>query len=84
MLTNSITIKKQPTQHRHTGKNQARDITRRKLRASKWPDPYIFNCRILDRKTQAEKTVPLAMHLIHEILKVIPSIPLHTYFLHGV
>ena len=58
--------------------------TRRKLRASKWPDPYIFDCRILDRKTQKEKSVPLAMHLIHEILKVIPSIPLHTYFLHGV
>ena len=45
--------------------------TRRKLRASKWPDPYIFDCRILDRKTQKEKSVPLAMHLIHEILKVI-------------
>ena len=36
------------------GKNQARDMQRKKLQTTKWPDVYVFQCRVVDRKTKTE------------------------------
>ena len=53
------------------GKNLARDITRRKLKGSKWPDKYWFDCRVWDRKRDKEVTVKICIFLIHEILMTV-------------
>jgi len=53
------------------GKNLARDITRRKLRSTKWPDYYWFDCRVWDRKQDKEVRKPICIFLIHEILETI-------------
>ena len=53
------------------GKNLARDITRRKLKGSKWPDKYWFDCRVWDRKRDKEVTAKICIFLIHEILMTI-------------
>ena len=52
-------------------KNQARDLTRKKLRYSKWPQPYYFQCRVKDRRTKVEYVTTICCLLIHEILKII-------------
>jgi len=52
-------------------KNLARDITRRKLRGSKWPDYYWFDCRVWDRKQDKEVRKSICIFLIHEILETI-------------
>ena len=53
------------------GKNQARDLTRNKLRWSKWPDYYWFSCRLRDRRTDKEFTTEIPMNLPLEILEVL-------------
>ena len=66
---------------RSLGKNQARDITRKKLRNTKWPEAYIFQCRVKDRRTKKEWTTDLAILLIHEVLKVIWDLGLEAVLL---
>jgi hypothetical protein len=52
-------------------KNQARDMTRKRLKHSKWPRPYYFQCRVKNRKTKEEYTTTVCCLLIHEILQAI-------------
>jgi len=56
---------------RGKGKNQARDMRRKMLRNCKWPDEYVFDCRVKDRRTKQEYTTKLCMLLIHEVLEVL-------------
>ena len=56
---------------RFAGRNQARDVTRKKLKNSKWPEPYIFQCRVKDRRTKLEYETDVACLLIQEVLQVI-------------
>ena len=60
-----------PKVRRTIGKNQARDVTRFKIKWSKWPDYYWFSCRLLDRKTQKEYTTDIPVNLPLEILEVL-------------
>ena len=56
---------------RTSGKNQARDLTRSKLKYSKWPDYYYFDCRTRDRKNDKETVANIPIFLPLEILEVI-------------
>lgn len=56
---------------RFAGRNQARDISRKKLKYSKWYEPYTFECRVKHKRTKAETTAKLSCLLIHEVLKVL-------------
>ena len=53
------------------GKNQARDLQRSKLKWSKWPDYYWFDCRLRDRRTDVEFTAKIPINLPLEILLVL-------------
>ena len=53
------------------GKNQARDLQRSKLKWSKWPEYYSFDCRLRDRKTDVEFTAKIPISLPLEILLVL-------------
>ena len=53
------------------GKNQARDISRSKLRLSKWPPYYWFDCRVKDRKSGDEYTTQVPILLPLELLEVL-------------
>jgi hypothetical protein len=64
-------VKKPGLVRKSLGKNLARDITRRKLRSTKWPDYYWFDCRVWDRKQDKEVRKPICIFLIHEILEAI-------------
>ncbi len=56
---------------RTIGKNQARDITRSKLKWSKWPDYYWFPCRLWDRRAAKEYTTTIPINLPSEVLEVL-------------
>ena len=60
-----------PKVRRTIGKNQARDITKSKLKWSKWPDYYYFDCRLYDRKKQEEYVHCIPVNLPLEILEVL-------------
>lgn len=53
------------------GKNQARSLTRFKLKRTKWPDYFWFQCRVWDRKAKKEMLSWIPVHLPSEILEVI-------------
>ena len=53
------------------GRNHARDAQRSKLKWSKWPDYYVFRCRIWNRKTQEEETVEIPINLPLDILEML-------------
>ena len=53
------------------GKNQARALTRHKLKRTKWPDYYYFECRVWDRKGNREVTVEIPVVLPSEVLEVL-------------
>ena len=55
------------------GKNQARDLTRSKLRFTKWPEYYWLDCRVNDR-TKKEYTTKICMSLPGEILELLWSL----------
>jgi len=59
------------TVQRTTGKNQARSITRHKLKRTKWPDYYWFDCRLVDRKTGEEYTTSIPINLPLEVLEML-------------
>ena len=54
-----------------TGKNQARDMSRHKLKHNKWPSYYYFNCRVKDRRTAKEVTTKLPMFLPLDVLEML-------------
>ena len=60
-----------PKIRRTVGKNQARDIRRNKLKWSKWPDYYWFNCRLRERRTDKEFSALIPMNLPSELLEVL-------------
>ena len=62
-------IKKNVT--KTVGRNQARAIRRHKLRGSKWPDYYWFDCRLKERKTEKEYTSQIPMLLPLDVLEMI-------------
>jgi hypothetical protein len=63
-------IKHIPLKVRKTsGKNQARSITRHKLRRTKWPSYYWFDCRVKEQKTGNEYIAPLCIVLPLEVLE---------------
>lgn len=49
-------------------KNAARNLKRRLLKASKWPDVFKYKVRVFDPKTQTAKQVMVPFLLIHEVL----------------
>ena len=49
----------------------ARDMRKRLLKKSKWPDVFEYKVRVWDPKDQTEKTVKVPFLLIHEVLSVI-------------
>ena len=54
-----------------SGKNLARDMTRRILKdnkGNKWPPLYVANCKLFEPKTQCEKVCPVAFLLPHEVV----------------
>ena len=53
------------------GKNQARDLQRNKLKWSKWPDYYWFDCRLKNRRTAEEFTAKIPINLPSELLEVL-------------
>ena len=55
----------------HVGKNQARSLRRHKLKGSKWPDYYWFDCRVKDRKTEGEYTTKIPLILPLDLLEMI-------------
>ena len=52
----------------HFRKNAARDLRRRLLKGSAWPELYYTDIRVWDIPTQSERTVTCPMMLPHEIL----------------
>ena len=56
-----------------SGRNQARDAFRSKLKWRKWLDYYVFRCRLWDRKAQQEVAVEIHRTALHTIF-------LHMYF----
>jgi hypothetical protein len=56
---------------RTSGKNQARDLTRHKLKRSMWPDYYWFDCRVKCKRTQKEYTTSIPMLLPLELLEML-------------
>ena len=60
-----------PKLRKTTGKNQARAITKGKLKWSKWPDYYWFPCRLRDRRTNTTYTQDIPINLPLEILEVL-------------
>lgn len=53
------------------GRNQARAIRRHKLKNTKWPAYYWFDCRVQSRKTAQEYTANIPMMLPLDLLEVI-------------
>ena len=53
------------------GKNQARALVTKKLKWSKWPGYYWFNCRLWDRKTNKEFSDVIPINLPAELLQVL-------------
>ena len=60
-----------PKVRKVTGKNQARDLTKSKLRLSKWPNYYWFPCRLKEQKTDKEFTTEICINLPSELLEVL-------------
>lgn len=56
---------------RTIGKNQARSFTRHRLRRTKWPSYYWFDCRVRHKRTQDEFVTQICMVLPHEVLDML-------------
>ena len=64
-----------------SGRNQARAITRHKLRRTKLPDYYWFDCRVRNRRDDSEYTTSIPMNLPLEVLEVIWDLGLESVLL---
>ena len=53
------------------GRNQARAIRSHKLKNTKWPEYYWFDCRVKHRRTEQEYTTNIPMLLPLDVLEVI-------------
>jgi hypothetical protein len=65
------------------GKNQARAIRRHKLNGSKWPEYYWFDCRVKNRKTEAEYTTNIPILLPLDVLEMIWDLGMPDVLLSG-
>ena len=53
------------------GRNQARAIRSHKLKNTKWPEYYWFDCRVKDRRTEHEYSTRIPMLLPLDVLEMI-------------
>jgi hypothetical protein len=53
------------------GRNQARAIRSHKLKNTKWPEYYWFDCRVKDRRTEKEYTTNIPILLPLDVLEMI-------------